>query len=437
MHTPTSGILTTGNLGSARTTTNSSHGNGLPVTPEPAQSPVKQRITSQVSVSVDRVQLSTATDPKQVALSLVQKTLSAAYEAMSFKTQEKSSAAGIVKGYNTSNVLTPEKVAGTILGFIDRRLQLDAAEGADADALRSRLEAGMKGFQKGFAEAEERLKALSLLNPEIATEIGKTYDLVMKGIDDLRVKWLGEDSAPLTTTQPATTSRSPSMKTAAASISADKLRELIIPSINTDSSAQYGIARSLSFSVTTKEGDVVTINASASQGRVKTDSGDQISSSDHLEYSIEGDLSDEEKQAIHSLFERIQTLASDFFNGDLDKAFSAAQELGFDNNVIAGYSLSIAQAQVQVANVYEAESRPVVSPSTGHSLADMKEPLFPLGNFIKLWLETINEASIFRNPANVVNDIAANMIEGDVERARFTEFVDKLPAPQANSTQES
>src|SRR6187431_1466302 len=138
-------------------------------------------------------------DRRQTALQIVNRTLTLAYEKISSRGQAASAE------YETFEPLTAEKVAGNILGFIERRLQMDVAEGATQEELQARLEAGLSGFKKGFAEASEKLEALSLLNPEIKADIGKTYDLVLEGIDDLRSKFIQATEADTQSksTQPA------------------------------------------------------------------------------------------------------------------------------------------------------------------------------------------------------------------------------------------
>lgn len=121
---------------------------------------------------------------RQAALELFERTLAMGYEKLQARQ-------GAVAQFTVFEPLTAEKVAGNILGFIEYRLQLDIAEGATLEQLQSRLEAGLAGFEKGFADASEKLKALSMLSPEIEQDIGNTYDLVISGIDALREKFLG------------------------------------------------------------------------------------------------------------------------------------------------------------------------------------------------------------------------------------------------------
>ena len=180
---------------------------------------------------------------RQDALALFERTLTMGYE----KLQAKQGAVGQFAAFEP---LTAEKVAGNILGFIERRLQMDVAEGATQEQLASRLEAGLAGFKKGFAEASEKLKALSMLSPDVEQDIGKTYDLVLTGVDALREKFLGGLVKNEPTTTPETTPQATRQQAYAALAS---------------SSYQYASASSFSFQLTTAEGDKVTISASSAQ----------------------------------------------------------------------------------------------------------------------------------------------------------------------------
>ena len=112
-------------------------------------------ITSVHSLSVNtkpKGDTATAADAlaerRQAALSLVNRTLAAAYEKISSRGK------AAVEAYESVEPLTATKVASNILGFIERRLQADVADGATQEQLQSRLEAGLSGFKKGFAEAQ-------------------------------------------------------------------------------------------------------------------------------------------------------------------------------------------------------------------------------------------------------------------------------------------
>src|SRR5690625_6292098 len=81
-------------------------------------------------------------------------------------------------GAGTFKPLTAEQAAGNILGFIERQIHRDIANGATEAGLQSRLEAGLSGFKKGFNEGRERLAALNLRDRNVSAATGGTYSMV-------------------------------------------------------------------------------------------------------------------------------------------------------------------------------------------------------------------------------------------------------------------
>lgn len=133
-------------------------------------------------------------DNRQSALKTLERLVTDAYKKLSIGGRDAieptSTGKSAIAAYNSNEPLTAKKASNNILGFIERRLLLDVQEGATLTQLQSRLEAGLSGFQKGFAQAQEQLSALSMLTPEIGLDIQSTYDQVLKGIDDLRLRFL-------------------------------------------------------------------------------------------------------------------------------------------------------------------------------------------------------------------------------------------------------
>ncbi len=144
-------------------------------------------------------------------------------------------------------------------------------------------------------------------------------------------------------------------------------------------------ARSFSFNLTTEEGDVVTINASAASG-YGAQANYQNSNGSYLKYqeasvqtsqfsfSVDGDLSDEELAAINDLLGEVNDLAAVFYQGDVQGAFEQALSLGYDEDQIAAFSLSLTQTTVQRATQEyqrnDAEHQPVA------------KRLLPVGQFM-------------------------------------------------------
>ena len=378
-------------------------------------------------------------DKRQAALQIVNRTLTAAYEKIASRGQAASAE------YENFEPLTAEKVANNILGFIERRLQLDVAEGASQEDLQARLEAGLAGFKKGFAEASEKLEALSLLSPEIKADIGKTYDLVLEGVDELRSKFIqstqpADEAKPAASTAPAVVKTS-SNKTAPTTLDVPNF----LPATSSYlgyGNYEYGRAREFSFELTTKEGDKVTIKATSSEGLAveagRTSRGNNsvsalnasYSSSQSFSLSIEGELSEDELGAINDLLGRVNDLAGQFFGGNLDAAFDKAMNLGYDAEQIGSFSLNLAQAEIQqVTQAYQIfePNRAAGDAGTPKLLADQ---LLPLGNFIKDLLASLDRASEFNEPKTLLFHMAEN-VTGETELdqqqgQRFRDFMQQM-----------
>lgn len=379
-------------------------------------------------------------DKRQTALQIVNRTLTMAYEKISSRGQAASAE------YEAFEPLTAEKVANNILGFIERRLQLDVAEGASQEELQARLEAGLAGFKKGFAEASEKLEALSLLSPEIKSDIGKTYDLVLEGIDELRSKFIQAtevDAPKAKSNQPAEVLKTVEPKKSPAKLDVPEF----LPATSSYlgyGNYEYGRAREFSFELTTKEGDKVTIKATSSEG-LSVEAGRagrgnnsvsalnaSYSSSQSFSLSIEGDLSEEELGAINDLLGRVNDLAGQFFDGNLDAAFDQAMNLGYDAEQIGSFSLNLAQAEIQqVTQAYQSFEPNRAAGNSGQPqlLADQ---LLPLGNFIKDLLASLDRASEFNEPKLLLFNMAEKVTgETEIDKQqgqRFRDFMEQILA---------
>jgi hypothetical protein len=354
-----------------------------------------------------------AAEAKQSALELFEKTLAKGYEKLGLRMDKAGTA------YPQFEPLTAEKVADNILGFISRRLQMDVAEGATQEQLQSRLEAGLAGFKKGFAEASEQLKALSMLSPAIEQDIGKTYELVTTGIDKLREQFISGIQEP---------AARPKSETAA-------LTQKASTSLF-NNSYEYASANSFSFELMTAEGDHVTISASSSRAYAAdythnpgyTSFEASTGNSSSMSWVVQGDLNEQELGAINELLGRVNQLAGEFFSGNLDTAFEQALALGYDQEQITAFSLSLTQVEVQrVSTAYQTFAD---QPVDGINLA---EQLLPLGQFIKRMLESIEDLQRFPQPEKLLIDVAEKMVAPDEHlkeqpAVRFREFLERMLA---------
>ncbi|MEZ5512810.1 MAG: hypothetical protein R3F58_02960 [Steroidobacteraceae bacterium] len=97
----------------------------------------------------------------------------------------------------------------------------------------------------------------------------------------------------------------------------------------------------------TQEGDIVKIKLT-SRTVTKSEAGGaddaasrSISSQTKLSVRIKGDINADERAAIQSIVDKVETLARDFFNGDVQKAFAAAAELELDPAQLASFALKL------------------------------------------------------------------------------------------------
>lgn len=317
---------------------------------------------------------------RQQAFRTVEQTLARGYEQLAARSGAERFAA--------FEPLSAEKVAGNILGFIERRLQKDAAEGASTEALQSRLEAGLKGFERGFAEAREQLEALAGFTPQIRADIDDTRDRVLSGIDDLRQRIVdGQLQTP-------ERSRAPAPESARSSYAYEQAR-----------SSRF------SFELTTAEGDRVRIDASRMSAASARGDGDGErlagSANQSLRWHVDGELNGDERQALEALLGDVDRRAEQFFRGDLSGAMASARELGYDDEQIAGFALNLRQTEVRRAS----EAYGQVGGDSGPGL---QERLAPVGEFMRGLEGALDRARpLSAEPASLLLDTARQMAGGD------------------------
>jgi hypothetical protein len=232
--------------------------------------------------------------------------------------------------------------------------------------LKEMFEQGRAGANLGIDQAKGDLKDLAMLDDDLNQGIEKSRTLINKGIDDLY-----EQMFP-----PANKSN-------------EKIAELT-PSIRStaiDSELYTSNSKGSELSITTTDGDVVSISFSelqeyASKEAYQYQESSQGGSTNYIStssqyneinfsYSVEGELDNDEKAAIEALIKDVNSLQKDFFNGDVNKAFEKAVELSFDNKQITSFSMDLQQTKTSyVSQAYTAvaELDDKLAPSVGKDL---------------------------------------------------------------------
>lgn len=221
-----------------------------------------------------------------------------------------------------ANDYSPEKVASRISDFVAQGLEQARSRGASDADLDRMYQAAVSGVEKGFKEATKILKDLDMLSPEISATIDQTKEMTFEALAGLAPS---SDSAPMKET----------------SISAAE---------------RYAKAESFSMDVMTQEGDKISINFSseasitASLGAYSDGDSSAVSfgiernASSSYSFSVEGDLNEEELDALTSLIQDINLIAEDFYSGDVQDAFEQAAELEMDKSQLMNLNVTMTQS---------------------------------------------------------------------------------------------
>jgi hypothetical protein len=354
--------------------------------------------------------------------------------SQSSNTQSLSSAGASAAISDASPLLDGAK---NILKFIEQRIASEKAGGASEAALAELWEQGLKGFVQGFNEAKDILSASGQLGAEVEGVVTLLSAQVFAGFDAVYDQYIGDKgegksasneggaatNAPFALSKPA---NSPTDNASGprqflssgilnnggkqlseqfntigngGSLSSNSALVDLVSALgdNVDAAIEYGRKDTFIFELKTLDGDTISINASntavfvgeygSSIDTVGEKNIEGMKDKNDFTMDIVGELDEQERVAIEDLLNQVMSLADEFYNGDIDKAYEAAIALGYDQNEIASYAINLRQTeQFSVAAAYQ-DFEPSVSP-------DSKEALASIGDFAQSVLKTLN------NPGN-------------------------------------
>ena len=266
--------------------------------------------------------------------------------------------------------------AATIVAFVDQRLATDVIDGSTTEELQSRLQAGLDGFIQGYTEAVDQLTEMGLFEGDVKATIEDMFNQVIAGIGELAEKYGLENpaadialyEAPAQTANPAgaapvaeqaiiSTSPvqafEPYVDALTANQEAENFNTLIAPSQDfyARMEEEQSESRLYSLSLRTQDGDVVTIRSYSDQGSLQR-SGDDAGGGEYetdalqdFRISVNGDLDAGEMSAITDLLSQLNDVADEFFEGDIYEAYEKAQDVGFNAEEIARFSLNLSQVE--------------------------------------------------------------------------------------------
>jgi hypothetical protein len=379
---------------------------------------VKQHIPSD---SFDKLALSNrASISMKIVFQSVSSQISANFEKFNQAPQEKSTGLSSkipnnmlengpsIASESTTSFFDFEEVARTVMEFVGGSILAAQANGASDDELKEMFEQGKAGANLGIDQAIGDLKDLAILDDDLSQGIEKSRDLINKNIDDLYEKIFPTEKQ---------------------SNSNAELESPRIRNAELDSELYASNSKSGDLSITTTDGDVVSISFSEleeyatresyqySEGSKGVSENYSMVSSQYHEvnfsYSVEGELDDEEKAAIEALIKDVNSLQKDFFSGNVDQAFEKAIELGFDNQQISNFSMDLQQTKTS----YVSQAYSEVSEFDEKILPSANKELRPLIDFLEQFKQLQENADKLLSK----NDDAFGQLLDAVFKAEFGE----------------
>lgn len=316
-----------------------------------------------------------------------------------------------------------EEVAENVLSFIGGAIKSAKANGAADDELISMFEQARDGVLKGVEQARKDLAGL--MNPEIDEGITRSLNAIKEGIKELEQELLGTDKEDRADNKDS------------------------IDSVRAESQTSYSVENSRELVVTTAEGDEVTIRFSSQEsfaeqqslaasvddegnGQVTFTTAQAYSYGEQFSFTVDGELSEEERKAIGELVADSSSLVDEFFNGDVQSAYEQLQSLGFDEQQISNFAIEASQAEnIETVQRYEQVSRyseikqDDFPKAPVRSIADYVEQLVKVD---KAAAERLNLPESFDN---LVNDLINRMVKVDTDELlqainQFNSFNNKL-----------
>jgi len=226
-----------------------------------------------------------------------------------------------------ANDFSPSKIAERISKFVAQGLQNARNDGRSEAEIQAKYDAAVEGVQKGFDEAREILDGLNFLTDDIAAGIDETEVKTFEALEAINPSNNTSGSLPVYHTQAAAVER-------------------------------YSSSETFSLDLTTQDGDTVKIVFANEQNSEQAFaySGDgngnysaiyeaSQSQSSALSFQVQGDLDEDELEAISNLIGEVTEISNEFFNGDVQKAFEIASEFSLDKTELASMNLQLTRSQ--------------------------------------------------------------------------------------------
>jgi hypothetical protein len=279
-----------------------------------------------------------------------------------------------------------EEVAKNVLGFVKTAVLNAQSNGASDDKLKDILNQARSGIETGIKEASEELEDSGLMTDDIQEGIAKSSELMNKGLDEF-------ESA---------------------------LERPKASSVNYAQASSYNLSNGADLTIKTQEGDEIRIsfnsgyqhqNASVYQSNNQNESfayQDSKSYSAAFSFEVNGDLNEEEQEAINALMSDLQKVSDDFFSGSLEDAFEQASKINMDTSQLAAFSMNLQQTESLVSVKEYRSNMPGI---------DLAKQLTPLN-------EGLEKAYEQAKPLSIENELAGILQWLNQEREQADKFIE-------------
>jgi len=241
-------------------------------------------------------------------------------------------------------------VAENILRFISSVINDAKQEGASNDKLEEMLSDAKEGIKTGISEATKSLQESGLYTDPIKEGIIELEDRLNNGLQTLADDLFSESSSVL---------------------------------IRDNEIMRYHLNKNASYRLITQEGDEVNIIFNSDTTRQSNvtfnttePSADElpsplISSESAFSFQLNGELNDDEQQAINALMASLQEVSDLFFNGLVENALDRAQTVSMDITQLASFSMDLQRTET---------TRPIKEYQQMMPAKALSEELTPLNN---------------------------------------------------------
>lgn len=301
------------------------------------------------------------------------------------------------------------ELVDTLYSFTSSRVAEAKANGASDEQIASMWDDALGGIEKGFGEAKEILDGMDLLDEELEMKINSAYGQV---VDKIEQQKAGEDElADIVSgavVDEAVAAVDDSVEEVAVQAAAadddgntptlnvnerlvERLPELQMAGEQragrggrSELSAGYYQSQTFSLDIKTLDGDTIQIRSATEESRYFESSlrGRSLSSawttdsSSGYSLSIEGNLNEQELADLDALLASVNSLANEFYDGNLDTAFEMAASIGIDGSSLSSMNLSMREVEAYGTSMYESNSpRASTVPQGLEPLKDYAEKL--------------------------------------------------------------